>query len=189
MLRKSAVAMKPKSTIPKKQKMVIITEMFASERWGIRRSPKSKRSKTTQSQKARAIIEPSKDSDSEDNRALDTIPLRLSVKISAREEGVAAGRGSSAAITHDKREHRERKTRAKRAKENTTRLPLVSRECLSNSIQEEGESETHSESLGTQKSTRRQKPVDKMVGVMIESITKENPRVGETPKNPMEGGN
>ena len=92
-------------------------------------------------------------------------------------------------MTHDKREHRERKTRAKRAKENTTRPPLVSRECLSNSIQEEGELETQSGSSGTQNSTRRQKPVDKMAGVMIESITKEKPRVGETPKKPMEGGN
>ena len=92
---------------------------------GIRRRPKSKRSITIQSQKIRAIIEPPEDSDSEDKRPLDTIPLRLSVKISAREEGVATGRGSSGMMTHDKREHRERKTRAKRAKENTTRPPLV----------------------------------------------------------------
>ena len=65
--------------------------MLAGARRETPRSPKSKRPKTTQTQKPRVIIESSDDSDSEDNQPLDTILLRIPVKFAAREEAVAAG--------------------------------------------------------------------------------------------------
>ena len=70
------------------------------------------------------------------------------------------------------------------AEKNPNRPALVSRECHSNSKQEEGDSDTQSESSGTRKNLRRRKPMDKMGGVMSDSITKENPRGGEKLKNP-----
>ena len=93
-----------------------------------------------------------------------------------REEAVAAGQGTSKAKKHCERTAKERKTKAKRAKGNPSRPALVSRKCLPNSSQEDGKSETQSESLGTRKSKRRHKPVDKVGRMMIDSITKEKPR-------------
>ena len=62
-------------------------------------------------------------------------------------------------------------TKVKRGKGNQDRPALVARECLTNSSQEEDvKSGSQSESSGTRKSTRRRKPVDKMGGVMIDSI-------------------
>ena len=136
-------------------------------------SPKSKRPKAKQPPPIAACQ--SESSVSEDHQPLRTLPARLPVEISARHEATAAGQGTSGRTTQE--EHgtgtgvRTKTTKGKRGKGNQDRPPLVARECLTNSSQEEeGESGSQSESSGTRKSTRRRKPVDKMGGVMIDNI-------------------
>ena len=117
--------MKSKPTAPKKRKPATVAEMLASARRGVPRSPKSKRPKTVKTEKVRVIAEPSDDSDSEDYRPLNTIPLRLPVEVAARDEAIAADQGKSGATTHEKRAAAKvRSTKTKRAKENQKRPAL-----------------------------------------------------------------
>ena len=179
-LRKSAVASKPKPDLPKKRKPATLKDMLASAKKGAVVSPKSKRAKTTRTVQV-ATFE-SDSSDTEDDQPLN-IPARLPVEMLARREAIAAGQGPSGSTTVMEggtgAKAKSRVTRAKRgkggqrkqAKESQERPALVARECLVNSSQEEDvESGSQSESSGTRRSTRRRKPVDKMGGVMIETI-------------------
>ena len=189
-LRKSAVASKPKPDLPKKRKPATLKDMLASAKKGAVVSPKSKRAKTTRTVQV-ATFE-SDSSDTEDNRPLN-IPARLPVEMLARREAIAAGQGPSGSTTVMEggtgAKAKSRVTRAKRGKggqrkqanESQERPALVARECLVNSSQEEDvESGSQSESSGTRRSTRRRKPVDKMGGVMIETIQ----GAEQTGKNP-----
>ena len=179
-LRKSAVASKPKHDLPKKRKPATLKDMLASAKRGAVVSPKSKRAKTTQTVQL-ATFE-SDSSDTEDNLPLN-IPVRLPVELLARREAIAAGQGPSGSTTGvgggTGAKAKSRVTRAKRGKggqskqlkESQERPALAARECLVNSSQEEEvESGSQSESSGTRRSTRRRKPVYKMGGVMIETI-------------------
>ena len=114
--------------------------------------------------------------DREDYRTLNIIPARQPVEVSARHEAMAAGQGGSSSRIIQTEHGAETKakpktTKAKRGKGNQVRTALVARECLTNSSQENDvESSSQSESSGTRKSLRRRKPVEKMGGVMIDSI-------------------
>ena len=173
MLRKSAVAVKPKKTLPKKRKPATLKEMLASAKKGAIESPKSKRPKAKQP--APIATNQSESSDSDDYQPLKTLPARLPLDISERQEAIAARQGPSGRTNQE--EHgtgtgvRAKPTKVKRGKGNQDRPALVARECPTNSSQEEeGESGSQSKSSGTRKSTRRRKPVDKMGGVMIDNI-------------------
>ena len=176
-LRKSAVASKPKPDLPKKRKPATLKDMLASAKKGAVVSPKSKKAKTTRTVQV-ATFE-SDSSDTEDDQPLN-IPARLPVDMLARREAIAAGQGPSGSTTVMEggtgAKAKSRVTRAKRGKggqrkQAKERPALVARECLVNSSQEEDvESGSQSESSGTRRSTRRRKPVDKMGGVMIETI-------------------
>ena len=180
-LRKSAVASKPKPNLPKKRKPATLKDMLASARKGAVVSPKSKRAKAMQTVQV-ATFE-SDGSDTEDYQPLNIIPARLPVEMLARREATAAGQGPSGSTAVVERgtgaKAKSRVTRAKRekggqrkqVKESQERPVLVARECLVISSQEEDvESGSQSESSGTRRSTRRRKPVDKMGGVMIDTI-------------------
>ena len=180
-LRKSAVAGKPKPNLPKKRKSATLKEMLSSAKKGAIESPKSKRPKAMQ-QVSVATFQ-SDSSDSEDYQPLNIIPARLPVEVLARHEAIAAGQdpsGSTAVAEHGTgAKAKSRVTKAKRrkggqekrGKGSQDRPALVARECLMNSSQEEDvESGSQRESSGTRRSTRRRKPVDKMGGVMIENI-------------------
>ena len=137
-------------------------------------SPKSKRPKAKQP--VSVATHQSVSSDSEDYQPLNIIPVRLPVEVLARHEAIAAGQGPSSSRLIQK-EHgagtraKPKTTKIKRGEGNQDRLALVARECLTNSSEEEDvESGSQIESSGTRKSTRRRKPVDKMGGVMIDSI-------------------
>ena len=77
--------------------------MLASAKRVVIRSPKSKRPKTVNT-KPSIVAEPSDSSDSEDYLPLHSLPLRLPVKLAAREEAMAAGRGTSGTMTQEERE-------------------------------------------------------------------------------------
>ena len=86
-----------------------------------------------------------------------------------------AERGTGAkAKSRVTRAKRRKGGQEKQGKGSQDRPVLVARECLINSSQEEEEEDvesgSQSESSGTRRSTRRRKPVDKMGGVMIETI-------------------
>ena len=143
--------------------------------------------KLCRQEKTRVIAEPSADSVSDDYRPLGTILLQLPVELAAREEAVAVGQGTSGASTHEEwAAAKVQNTKAKRAKKNPNRPALVSRECVSNSSQEEGDLET-----------QRVREPEKVRGdanlwtkweMMIGSITRENPRGAEKSKNPKSKG-
>ena len=138
-IRKSAVAVKPKNTLPKKQKPATLKEMLASAKKGAIESPKSKRPKAKQP--VPVATYQSESSDSEDYRPLNIIPARLPVEVSARLEAIAAGQGPSSSKLIQT-EHgagtkaKPKTTKAKRGKGNQDRPALVARECLTNSSQE-----------------------------------------------------
>ena len=180
-LSKSAVAVKPKPTLPKKRKPATLKELLSSAKKGAIESQKSKRPKAKQ-QVPVAIFQ-CDSSDSEDYQPLNIIPARLPVEVLARHEAIAAGQGpsgSTVVVEHGAgarakpkatKAKRGKGGQEKRGKGSQDRPALVARECLMNSSQEEDvESGSQSESSGTRKSTRRRKPVDKMGGVMIDNI-------------------
>ena len=68
MLRKSAVAVKPKKTLPKKRKPATLKKMLASAKKGAIESPKSKRPKAKQP--APIATNQSESSDSDDYQPL-----------------------------------------------------------------------------------------------------------------------
>ena len=86
-IRKSAVAVKPKNTLPKKQKPATLKEMLASAKEGAIESPKSKRPKDKQP--VPVATYQSESSDSKDYRSLNIIAARLPVEVSARLEAIA----------------------------------------------------------------------------------------------------
>ena len=137
-----------------------MTEIFASAKQGVIRSPNSKKPKIVQV-KPSLITEPSDSLDSEAYQQLHSISLRLPVEFEARQEAITAGQGKSGKLPLEKR-----------GKGGQNRPALVARDCVLNSSQEEEKSETQSESSGSRRSTTRRKPVDKMGGVMIGSNTK-----------------
>ena len=83
-LRKSAVAVKPKNILPKKWKPATLKEMLMSAKKGAIGSPKSKRPRATQ--RVPEAIYQSDSSDSEDYRPLNITPARLPVEVMARQE-------------------------------------------------------------------------------------------------------
>ena len=101
-LRKSAVAVGPKQTPPKKRKPVTVTEMLASAKRGVIRSPNSKKPKTVNIQPS-LIAELSDSLDSKDHQPLHSIPLRLPVEFEARQEAITAGQGTSGTLAQEKR--------------------------------------------------------------------------------------
>ena len=101
-LRKSAVAVGPKQTPPKKRKPVTVTEMLASAKRGVIRSPNSKKPKTANIQPS-LIAELSDSSDSKDHQPLHSIPLRLPVEFEARQEAITAVQGTSGTLAQEKR--------------------------------------------------------------------------------------
>ena len=78
-LRKSAVAVKPKKTLPKKRKPATLKEMLANAKKGAIEKPKSKRPKANKPPPLVACQ--SESSDSEDHQPLRTLPARLPVEI------------------------------------------------------------------------------------------------------------
>ena len=173
-LRKSAVAVKPKNILPKKRKPATLKEMLLSAKKGAIESPKSKRPRATK--RVPVATYQSDSSDSEDYRPLNITPARLPVEVMARQEAIAAGQGPSSStlvVEHEagtRAKPKATKTKqAERGKGSQDRPALVARECLTNSSQEE-ESGSQSESSGTRKSTRRRKPVDKLGVIMIDNI-------------------
>ena len=174
-IRKSAVALKPKNTLHKKRNPATLKEMLLSAKKGAIESPKSKRPKAKQQVPVATFQSDS--SDSEDYRPLNIIPARLPVEVLARHEAIAAGQGPSSSTvvlehgagTREKPKTTKQAKQAKQGKESQDRPALVARECLTNNSQEE-ESGSRSESSGTRKSTRRRKPVDKIGGVIKDKI-------------------
>ena len=92
-LSKSAVAVKPKPTLPKKRKPATLKEMLSSAKKGAIESPKSKRPKAKQQVPVASFQSDS--SDSEDHQPLKIIPARLPIEVLARHEAIAAGQGPS----------------------------------------------------------------------------------------------
>ena len=88
-LRKSAVAVRPKKILPKKRKPATLQEMLASAKKGAKESPKSKRPKAKQPSPIAA--DPSQSFDSEDYQPLHSLPVRLPNENSARQEAIRAG--------------------------------------------------------------------------------------------------
>ena len=130
-IRKRAVAVNPKKTLPKKRKPATLKKMLASAKKGALAIPKSKRPKAKQP--VPVAIYQSESSDSEDYQPLKIIPARLPVEISARHEAIAAGQGpSSSRIIQE--EHgagtraKTKTTKVKRGKGNQDRPALVARD-------------------------------------------------------------
>ena len=117
-LRKSAVAGKPKPNLPKKRKPATLKEMLSSAKKGAVESPKSKRPKAMQNVSVATFQSDS--SDSEDYQPLNIIPARLPIEVLARHEAIAARQGPSGSTAVVERgtgaKAKSRVTRAKRGK-------------------------------------------------------------------------
>ena len=117
-LRKSAVAGKPKPNLPKKRKPATLKEMLSSAKKEAVESPKSKRPKAMQNVSVATFQSDS--SDSEDYQPLNIIPARLPIEVLARHESIAAGQGPSGSTAAVERgtgaKAKSRVTRAKRGK-------------------------------------------------------------------------
>ena len=92
-LRKSAVAGKPKPNLPKKRKPATLKEMLSSAKKGAVESPKSKRPKAMQNVSVATFH--SDNWDSEDYQPSNIIPARLPIEVLARHEAIAVGQGPS----------------------------------------------------------------------------------------------
>ena len=117
-LRKSAVAVKPKPNLPKKRKPATLKEMLSSAKKRAVESPKSKRAKAMQNVPVATFQSDS--SDSEHYQPLNIIPARLPIEVLARHEAIAAGQGPSGSTAVAERgtgaKAKPRVTRAKRGK-------------------------------------------------------------------------